>query len=400
MYRALKYFVVVLLLFGSFLLIGEVLGDPGGVEQLLFACVFLTASLFFLSSYLACWLILTHDEMHAHITHDHLPGVQKVHGKSVPRIGGVALLFALLVGMPVLSHTFPRAHFGSLIGLLTLCSLPVFLGGFMEDLFANVSVKTRLTLSFISSGLLVLVAGIVVPTFNLPWLDQVVTGLPFALELFTVFAVAGVSHSFNLIDGFNGLASGLSLVVNSAVMYVAFAVGDHTVVMLSLLLNAGTLGFLVWNWPKGKIFLGDGGAYLLGFLTAGVLVLLVQRNPVVSSWLPLVLVGFPVFETLYSIYRRKRHTRKSPGAPDDLHIHQLVFRQVVKHRPKGYCKWLSSNSLTTLPILLAVGLVSTLAAHYYQDTTAQITICLVGVILYIGLYRYLASSCRGAIEST
>lgn len=389
MLRALKYFFVSSFLLGSFALICQSLDESNGVSRLFYGRAFFMTNFFFLASYLSCWLILQHDRMHSYLTHDNLPGIQKIHGASVPRVGGLALLFALLVGLPLLRQLFPGARFIDLLEVLMLSSLPVFLGGFMEDLLANIRVPVRLGLSFLSSSLFVVLSGAIVPTLNVQLLDQLLTAIPLGLSLFTVFAVAGVTHSFNLVDGLNGLASGVAVVINTAAMATAYAVGDHSVVMLSLLLNATTLGFLVWNWPRGKIFLGDGGAYMLGFMTAAILVLLVQRNPVVSAWLPLVLVGFPVFETLYSIYRRKHQTKKSPGAPDNLHMHQLVYRLVVNLRQDHYPWLISSNSLTTLPILLAAGLVSTLAVCFFADTRALMVTFLVGVVLYVMVYRFL-----------
>jgi UDP-GlcNAc:undecaprenyl-phosphate/decaprenyl-phosphate GlcNAc-1-phosphate transferase len=92
----------------------------------------------------------------------------------------------------------------------------------------------------------------------------------------------------------------------------------------------GVLGFLVWNYPRGKIFLGDGGAYLIGFWLAELCVLLVVRHPEVSPWFPLVLLIYPIFETLFSIYRRKFIRGASPGDPDALHFHQLIYLRLAR----------------------------------------------------------------------
>jgi len=90
------------------------------------------------------------------------------------------------------------------------------------------------------------------------------------------------------------------------------------------------LGFLVWNYPGGRIFLGDGGAYLLGFWLAELSVLLIARNPEVSPWLPFVLLAYPIFETFFSIYRRKILRGESPGQPDALHLHQLIYLRLAR----------------------------------------------------------------------
>ena len=92
-------------------------------------------------------------------------------------------------------------------------------------------------------------------------------------------------------------------------------------------------GFLLINYPSGRIFLGDGGAYLIGLLLAELSVLLVGRNSEVSPWFPLVLLAYPIWETLFSMYRRRMHGR-STGEADALHLHSLVYRRVA--RWKGF----------------------------------------------------------------
>src|SRR5258707_10042434 len=95
------------------------------------------------------------------------------------------------------------------------------------------------------------------------------------------------------------------------------------------MLGAG-LEFMAWNYPKGKIFLGDGGAYLLGFWLAELAVLLVARNPDVSPWFPLLLLVYPIFETLFSIYRRCFLHGRSSGDADALHFHQLIYKRLAR----------------------------------------------------------------------
>ena len=90
------------------------------------------------------------------------------------------------------------------------------------------------------------------------------------------------------------------------------------------------LGFLVFNYPSGRIFMGDGGAYLLGFWLGELSVLLVVRNPDVSPWFPIVLLAYPVVETLFSIYRRKFLQGRSAGRPDAMHLHQLIYRRLAR----------------------------------------------------------------------
>ena len=150
-----------------------------------------------------------------------------------------------------------------------------------------------------------------------------------------------------------------------------------------------TLGFLIFNWPGGRIFAGDGGAYLLGYLTVTLMVLLVARNPEVSPWFPLVTLGYPVFETLFSIYRRRFFQHVRHDAPDDLHLHQLIYRLVEAHRKDVGGGRLSNNSLSVMPIWLAVLLVALAAVHFAANTRALMGILLLGAVAYKLLYRTL-----------
>src|SRR4029077_20088982 len=100
----------------------------------------------------------------------------------------------------------------------------------------------------------------------------------------------------------------------------------------ALAMAGALLGFLFWNYPKGKIFLGDGGAYLLGFWLGELSVLLVMRHSEGSPWFPMLLLVYPIFETIFSMYRRKVVHGMSPGTPDNLHMHQVIYMGMTRAR--------------------------------------------------------------------
>ena len=135
--------------------------------------------------------------------------------------------------------------------------------------------------------------------------------------------------------------------------------------------------------------MGDGGAYLLGFLSATLLILLVARHPQVSPWLPLVLVGYPVMETLFSAYRRICFHGLRHDAPDNQHLHQLIYQWICRERKPHHGGNISCNSLTALPILAGVVFVTVFAVYWYDNTHALISVFLGGVIFYKVLYRSL-----------
>ena len=386
------YFLMILLVGQLALLIGGA-GlplSPVRPEALALLPLLLSSLPSLLGALLVCYLIKRFEPLHRIHTLDHqVYAIQKIHDHPVPRVGGVAIMVGLILGLVTLCFFRPQVGIGRpYLGLLLLSALPIFLGGLAEDLTKSVRVRTRLMLAFISAGLGAYLMQALVPSLGLPWLDGFVGGTPLMI-LFTVFAVGGVTHSFNLIDGLNGLLGGLTLIVMAGFLLVAYRVGDYSLFMLGLFVITATLGFLAWNWPRGALFAGDGGAYLLGYLSATLLVLLVARNPEVSPWFPLVLVGYPVFETLFSIYRRRFFHNARHDAPDDLHLHQLIYRLVLAHRKEAGGVSISNNSLSVLPIWLGVLLVTLAAVHYAADTRAQMGIFLLGVVAYKLLYRTL-----------
>ncbi|WP_236096393.1 MraY family glycosyltransferase, partial [Helicobacter sp. MIT 03-1616] len=127
--------------------------------------------------------------------------------------------------------------------------------------------------------------------------------LPYIIGLFfTTFALVGVSNAMNIIDGFNGLASGICLLILCAIAYVAYDVQDMEIFYCSLALIGAVFGFFVCNFPFGYIFLGDGGAYFLGFIIGILLVLLTQRQDCISAFFGLSVMIYPVWEVLFSIW--------------------------------------------------------------------------------------------------
>jgi len=210
----------------------------------------------------------------------------------------------------------------------------------------------------------------------------------------TALAVGGIANAVNIVDGFNGLASGFVAIASSGIGFAAAAVGDVSLAVACFAMVAAIIGFWLVNWPLGKLFLGDGGSYFIGFALAWASVLLVQRNPSVTAFFPLLICIHPVTEVLFSIYRR-RMTRTSPGAPDRLHLHTLLMRRLVAPRlTKLYPHSLRFRSMMRNPVTgfivasmtlpsLILGL---LAMHSAIQTAA---LCLLFAIGYVTLYARL-----------
>ena len=343
----------------------------------------------FASSALACYLIVRSADLHLHITGDH-PGVQpqKFHTHPTPRVGGLAV-YAGLVAAGFLLDLRPADT--SIFWALILSLMPAFLGGFAEDVTRRVGAGARLLLTVITAAFAFTLAGVHFERSDMAWLDAALAFLPFGYAAL-LFAVAGVAHSMNLIDGYNGLASGFAIIALGALGFVANQTADHLLASLCFAAAAATAGFLIFNYPRGRIFLGDGGAYLLGCIIALVSALMLLRHRGVSPWFPMALVIYPVWETLFSIIRRVAVYGTRIGEPDAKHLHSLVYRRVsrrwVRGRRRGDKSW--RNSLTTIPFWAVCGVMAILAVMWARDTRALQALIVVFIVGYSLMYRRLA----------
>jgi UDP-N-acetylmuramyl pentapeptide phosphotransferase/UDP-N-acetylglucosamine-1-phosphate transferase len=300
----------------------------------------------FILSAIVTLLIVRSAHLHGSFTADaDLSKPQSSHSNAVPRVGGMGIVAGLCVG---LVGTWLRYGDGAAEFLLVLlaCAMPAFIAGSVEDMTKRVGPGVRLLATMMSALAAALVLGAVVARLDIPHVDGIVAwqfgvtaltsvgaapqaAVPIAL-CFTLLAVAGVANAVNIIDGLNGLASMVCMMMFMSIAYVAFRVNDATVLALALAMVGAIAGFFLFNFPAGLIFLGDGGAYFVGFMLAECAVLLVARNPEVSAWYAALLLCYPVWETIFSIYRRRFIRKASPGLPDGVHLHQLVLRRLSR----------------------------------------------------------------------
>jgi UDP-N-acetylmuramyl pentapeptide phosphotransferase/UDP-N-acetylglucosamine-1-phosphate transferase len=145
------------------------------------------------------------------------------------------------------------------------------------------------------------------------------------------------------------------------------------------------LGFFVWNFPWGKIFLGDGGAYLLGFLAGLNGVLLVKNHPEVSAWFPLLLLIYPIWEVIFSILRRKFIQNKYPFEPDAIHLHTLIYRRIIRHKFSLLPNYLQ-NSLTSVYLWILQLIATIPALIFYYDRNFLVVFTLLFIVIYVWLY--------------
>lgn len=339
----------------------------------------------FVVSACSALLVIRYSHVHIRFTADHNGGgPQKFHALPTPRIGGIPILVGLVVCLPLI--VFLGFDIKG-VGFLILSSMPAFAGGIIEDLTKKVGPLQRLLLTFVAAAVgFYLLDGRLIRV-DIALIDNLLVFAPVSFIL-TIIAVGGISHAVNIIDGYNGLAGMICLLIFGAIGYVSFIIGDMYLTSICMMFAGALVGFLIWNYPRGRIFAGDGGAYLLGFVIAEISVLLVKRHPEVSPWFPLLLVIYPVWETFFSIYRKKVLQGRSPGLPDGLHFHMLIYKRLVRWMigSKQVKHIIFRNSMTS-PYLWTFSMMSIIpAVLFWRYTVILSSFVLMFIVIYVWLY--------------
>ncbi len=305
------------------------------------------------------------------------PGQHKQHKVLTPFVGGMGILVALFMALIALSSYYPEQS-TKWMGL-GLGSIIIFIVGFIDDI-SHLHYKSRL-----AAQATVILIMIVMGEVILTDLGGLLPGGPLTLTTFaipfTLFAAIGGINALNMIDGIDGLSGSISLMSLLLLGTVAFIAGDQPSLLLIIALAGGTVGFLFFNLrhdlqPRAKVFLGDNGSMLLGFLIAWLLIDLSQGSdramtPVTALWL----FSIPLMDTI-SIMLRRVWQHKSPFEPDHNHLHHILLNA-------GYRVGDTVFAITSAHLLLGtIGL-----AGLYLEVPEFVM--LLGFLLIFSWYFYL-----------
>ncbi len=338
----------------------------------------------FLASFLICFLIIKNFHLHQKLSADNLfHEPQKLHTHITPRIGGIAIYGGLLAALIIrYINDYNATH---LFFLLSIASTPIFLLGFLEDITKATGTEKRFLTAILSSALACWLSDNWIQTIGIDSVDRILAITSISVT-FTLFAITGLINAFNIIDGLNGLASMIALMALITIGYVSLRAGDQTIGLFALIFASSIFGFFLWNYPRGLIFLGDGGAYLCGFWIACLSILLINRNPQVSPWFALTISLYPITETIFSIYRRLIHGKISVSTADASHFHTLIYRRIIKKNELFGENVILSNSRTS-PYLWLLSCCNIIpSALWWEHTILLIATTLIFGILYVYLY--------------
>ena len=327
------------------------------------------ATLFFVSFILCIIIIVSSEYGFSRRGEIDATAVQSAHNGFTPRVGGLAIYISILVLIPLLSFGFiPLSVVFDLdaeqLTLLILSAAPVFSVGLAEDLGYNMSPKARLVASAASSLVAILLFKVWLDNLGIPGVDTLLMFAPFGV-LFTIFATVGVVNAFNLIDGLNGLSSYVTISVGLSLSVIAFQAGNAQTSTFLVLMIAAVLGFMLLNFPMGKIFLGDGGAYALGHLLVWSAIILINSATEVSAFAILLVFFWPVADTGLAIWRRWKLGNPT-DRPDRLHFHQLAMR-FLEIRFFGRDRREIANPVATLMLIPLISAPQVLGVLFWDN---------------------------------
>jgi UDP-N-acetylmuramyl pentapeptide phosphotransferase/UDP-N-acetylglucosamine-1-phosphate transferase len=346
----------------------------------------LASFLSFIISCLITILVLRYRYKHERLTSDFdFDGPQKFHKVAVPRIGGLGVFIGALIG--ALVRLTQDVGSGLILLQIVACGFTAYTVGTLEDLTKKVSPRLRILGCLISALTAYLFLGTQVKSVDILWTEPIFN-IPIFVAFVSCFMIVGLTNAYNIIDGFNGLVCMVAIITLSAIAYVAFRNNDSAIVFVVVALIASIFGFFIWNYPKGLIFLGDGGAYFIGFSIGVISILLTVRNSSVSPWFAFLINIYPIFETLFSIWRKKFIKKMSPSMPDGVHLHMLIYGRIAKWvNPGNKNSYFSSNARTS-PFLWFLSSLAVFPAVIFWNNTLILQLAsLIFCLSYIYIYR-------------
>ena len=337
-----------------------------------------TLILVFLSTLMVLFYINTERRAFAKRAQRHVKARQSVHTNPTPRVGGLAIAVGILTGALLSGDDTFAALLWSV--------LPIFVVGLLEDLGPDTPPSLRLGVASLSAVLAIYVLGVYIHRLDLAAADWLL-GIPLVSMGFSVFASAGMTHAMNLVDGLNGLSSAIVVTIMSAFGYVAWSYGHSDLLFMSLTICVAFLGFMCVNFPHGKIFLGDAGAYSVGHLIAWSAILLLNREPETSAWGILLIILWPVLDTVFTMVRRFV-SGQSVSQPDRLHYHHVLMRLVLLSTSKtfGLERANPIGSALTWPLIAAP---SVLGVLFISNSNLCIALVFSFTMFYVVTYLLL-----------
>lgn len=251
------------------------------------------------------------------------PDERRVHSKVMPRIGGLAIFAAFLVAISYI-YFIVDIPIAIIIGAFI-----IVLTGFLDDKFQIRPWQKLLGQTLAAS--VIIFGGLQISYITIPFIDKMVHISPWYAIPISFIWIIGVTNAINLIDGLDGLAGGVSAIAATSIFVMAVIMGNVQVALLSIALIGAILGFLYFNFHPAKIFMGDTGSLLLGFLLSVFSLFSFKQVTLVTLFIPIIILAVPIVDTAIAIIRRKLNKQRIMDA-DKCHMHHRLLDIGLSHK--------------------------------------------------------------------
>jgi len=299
---------------------------------------------------------------------------QRLHQDEVPRIAGL-MMYIFLTIVALFSI---ESHY---LNVILVSAIPIILIGSKEDLFHNTSPKLRLIMMTMSAGLFIYLLPTNLPEIDFPVVNQILS-IGFIKELFFMFSILVIINGNNLIDGVNGNLAFSNIIQLTSLSLLACIVGDEIIIQLTILLLIPLIVFALFNFPFGKIFCGDAGAYFYGLAISTSVIYLFGTYDALLSWNAILILVYPSIELLFSFIRKKFFENKSAFTADAKHLHSLIYRYINKQNLEY------NNSVVTFYLLPFIS-APLLSYFFYVNRFSILIIIFLLFALYLIAYLFL-----------
>ena len=297
-----------------------------------------------------------------------IPNERKVHTKPMPRVGGLAIFAAFMIGYMLYAQSTTQM-LSILIG-----GFVIFILGLLDDI-KPIPAKWKFLVQLMAAAIVVFYGNIVLNDISAFGIHIV---FPKPLNyIATMIFIAAITNAINLIDGLDGLASGVSSIYFATIATIALILNKlgGLDVILSLIMLGATLGFLLHNFNPASIFMGDSGSLFLGFMISVIALLGFKATTLTSLIVPICILAIPILDTVLAIFRRLLKG-ESIGAPDKEHFHHQLLK-------------MKFGTKTTVLIIYGINILFSAVSIFYVLGDNEIAIAIYIILMILLLFLVL-----------
>ena len=302
---------------------------------------------------------------------------QSFHTEPTPRYGGFLIFFSFLISAYFNSENIYNYY-------MFICFVSVnFVLGTIDDVKLLINPLYRFTLFLIINFSLIIFFNIKIKEFDVFILDYL-NNFFYLSVLITFFCIFFIVNGSNLIDGFNGLLGIHAFLILGTISILTYDIIQPEILMLNFIIMTSLILFLIYNIPKAKIFLGDGGSFLIGTLISLIIILTYNQSSEISPFYFAIIIFYLFFEIFFSVFR-KIFQKKNPFYPDNMHLHMLVYR-LLKF---SNTKFKNHNFVTSLIINFFYCVLIIPSFFFYQNDFFCKIYFTILILFYLMIYYFL-----------